>query len=237
MAQSCREGADSPLTSADRQTNGEFVMTRIPHSQQSSANPSGYASPQQAGEPSAISADSALRLVYRKHMPFLVGYLTRFLNGDRDRAEDVIQETFIRAWRHPEVRNAEGVWNWPWLFTVARNIAVDHIRASHARPRELPDEWIEATAQSEDDVDRLIDVWGVRAAVAELPVRLRTVLVLVYFQGFSVAEAAGVLGVPPGTVKSRTYYAIRALRDVFRARGFDLGTPPTTGPESPSADD
>jgi RNA polymerase sigma-70 factor (ECF subfamily) len=183
------------------------------------------------GHPSSIGGrdvhtdDAALRHLYRLHAPVLLSYLMRLTSGDRHRAEDIVQETLLRAWNHPEARSADGQWSRAWLFTVARRIAIDQLRAAQARPLELSDERIEGI-RVEDDIDRLLDAREVRAALADLPERLRTALVAIYFQERSIAEAAELLDVPLGTVKSRTFYALRALREALVARGFTLGPPP-----------
>lgn len=173
----------------------------------------------------AYTDDGALRHLYQLHAPVLLSYLIRLTNGDRHRAEDIVQETLVRAWSHPEAQSADGQWSRAWLFTVARRIAIDHLRATQARPTELSDERIESFSQVDDDIDRMLDAREVRAALAALPERLRSALVAVYFQQRSTAEAAELLDVPPGTVKSRTFYALRALREQLIARGFDLGPP------------
>ncbi|GAB3806265.1 sigma-70 family RNA polymerase sigma factor [Micromonospora zhanjiangensis] len=164
--------------------------------------------------------DQALRHLHERYAPALLYYLLRLTNGDQHRAEDIVQETLIRAWNHPEARSDGGQWSKPWLFTVARRIAIDHVRAVQSRPPEHPDERIDAYAGRDDAIDRLLDAREVRAALRAMPERLRTVLVAVYFQECSTAEAADLLDVPPGTVKSRTYYALKALREALEARGF-----------------
>jgi RNA polymerase sigma-70 factor (ECF subfamily) len=169
--------------------------------------------------------EQALRDLYDAHRPVLLSYLMRLTNGDRQRAEDIVQEALVRAWRHPEARKADGGWSRAWLFTVARRIAIDHVRAIQARPPEVPDERMETFSGPSDEVDRLLDAREVRAALAALPERLRTAVVAIYFQQYSVAEAAELLGVPPGTVKSRTFYGLRALREELVARDFLFGPP------------
>ncbi|MGC4806692.1 sigma-70 family RNA polymerase sigma factor [Micromonospora sp. DT233] len=167
--------------------------------------------------------DGALRHLYQSHAPVLLSYLLRLTNGDRHRAEDIVQETLLRAWKHPEAQSADGRWSRAWLFTVARRIAIDQVRAAQARPAETSDERMESFSRSDDEIDRLLDAREVRAALAALPERLRTALVAVYFQEYSIAEAAQALDVPPGTVKSRTFYALRALREQLIERGFTPG--------------
>jgi RNA polymerase sigma-70 factor, ECF subfamily len=151
-----------------------------------------------------------IRALYEQHARPLLGYALRLTNGDRQRAEDVVQETMLRAWRHPEAieRSPETVR--PWLFTVARHIAVDAYRARRARPQEAGPDGLEIIAV-DDDVDRALE--------AGLSLDHRRVLIETYYRGRSVAEAATELGVPAGTVKSRTYYALRALRLILEERG------------------
>jgi RNA polymerase sigma-70 factor (ECF subfamily) len=172
------------------------------------------------GVPASPAPDRALRELSEMHGPVLFSFLIRLTRGDPHKAEDILQETLIRAWRHPEARGPDGLWSRPWLFTVARRIAIDHLRASQVRPTELSDERLYERALADDGIERLVDAGEVRAALRSLPDRLRQVLIEVYFRERSVAEAAAVLNVPPGTVKSRTFYALAALRDALLERGF-----------------
>jgi RNA polymerase sigma-70 factor, ECF subfamily len=162
--------------------------------------------------------EAFITVLYEQHARPLLGYAMRLTSGDRQRAEDVVQETLLRAWRHPATfeRNPDAVR--PWLFTVARHIAVDAYRARRARPPEAGPEGLEIIAV-DDDVDRALEAWQVTDAIASLSLDHRRVLIETYYRGRSVAEAAAELGVPAGTVKSRTYYALRALRLVLEERG------------------
>jgi RNA polymerase sigma-70 factor (ECF subfamily) len=164
--------------------------------------------------------DEALRHLYQVHASDLLPYLIRLSGGDRHRAEDILQETLVRAWSHPEARGPDGRWTRAWLFTVARRIAIDHLRVIRARPTELPAERIEAYGVGGDEIERVLDAAEVRAALASLPERFRHTLIEIYFREHSIAEAARNLAVPPGTVKSRTFYALQALREALAARGF-----------------
>lgn len=168
----------------------------------------------------ARASGASLRELYEEHGSVLLTYLISMTRGDRHRAEDILQETLMRAWRHPEARSPSGEWSRSWLYTVAKRIAIDHMRASMTRPTELGDERLEERPQTEDPFDQLVDQDAVRAAIAALPERFRDVLVEVYFRDRSVAEAAHLLGIPPGTVKSRTFYALRALQEELVQRGF-----------------
>ncbi len=165
---------------------------------------------------SEATDEAFIRALYDQHARPLLSYALRLTGGDRQRAEDVVQETFLRAWRHPIERTPESVR--PWLFTVARNIAVDAFRARKARPPEAGPDGLDLVAV-DDEVDRALEAWQVTDALSSLSADHRQVLVETYYRGRSVAEAAAVLGVPPGTVKSRTYYALRALKLVLEERG------------------
>ncbi|WP_194894848.1 sigma-70 family RNA polymerase sigma factor [Catenulispora pinisilvae] len=172
------------------------------------------------------SADAErLKSLYADHAGPLLGYVLKLTDGDRGRAEDVVQETFLRAWQHAEAFAPERGSPRAWLCTVARNIVVDQARARRSRPREVGGEDGLAIAAArdaavQDDQDRILLGWEVAEAMATLSPDHRAVLRETYFKGLSVAEAAEVLGVPPGTVKSRTYYALRALRTAFEERGI-----------------
>jgi RNA polymerase sigma-70 factor, ECF subfamily len=168
-----------------------------------------------------IDADEALvRSLYEEHGRALLAYATR-LTGDRAAAEDVVQETLVRAWKHPEVLvNGKGSVR-GWLLTVARNIITDRARARAARPVEVAES--PATPPIErDHADSVVDSMVVMAALEQLSGHHRDVLVELYFRGRSVTEAADVLGIPPGTVKSRSHHALRALREVFAAPRAEL---------------
>ncbi|ASU84012.1 RNA polymerase [Nocardiopsis gilva YIM 90087] len=161
------------------------------------------------------SDEALIRTLYEEHGRALLAYATR-LTGDRAAAEDVVQETLIRAWRHSEALVSGKGSVRGWLLTVARNIITDRIRAREARPKEVAETPISAVES--DHADSVVDSMVVMEALDQLSGDHRDVLVEVYFRDRSVGEAAKVLGVPPGTVKSRSHYALRALRDMFRSR-------------------
>src|SRR4051812_27800841 len=81
--------------------------------------------------------EELLRVLWEDHGGPLLAYATRLTDGDRQRAEDIVQETMLRAWRHPEALTEERGSPRPWLCTVARNLAVDAHRARRARPGEV----------------------------------------------------------------------------------------------------
>ncbi|MET9699746.1 sigma-70 family RNA polymerase sigma factor [Streptomyces sp. NPDC006529] len=164
------------------------------------------------------STDEALiRAVYEEHGHALLAYATR-LTGDRAAAEDVVQETVIRAWRHAEVLvNGKGSVR-GWLLTVARNIITDRYRAKAARPPEVSGS-AAAPPVEQDHADSVVDSMTVLGALDRLTPEHREVIKELYYRQLSVTEAADVLGIPAGTVKSRSHYALKALREAFRDGG------------------
>jgi RNA polymerase sigma-70 factor, ECF subfamily len=162
--------------------------------------------------------DAALRLIYEQHAAPLLSYALRLTGGDRGRSEDIVQETLLRAWRHPEALDSERGPVRSWLFTVARNVAVDAHRARKARPQEVGDEAL-AVVPAVDEIEQALDSWLIADAMSALSADHRAVIIETYYRGRSVTDAAAALGVPPGTVKSRTHYALRALKLALEEMG------------------
>ncbi len=102
---------------------------------------------------------------------------------------------------------------------MARNLLTDAYRAEQSRPVLVTDDKSLESAPAPDDLDRAVEAWLVAAALARLSSEHREVLVHAHWMGRSVAETAELLDVPPGTVKSRTYYAVRALKLVLDEMG------------------
>ncbi|MFI8828934.1 sigma-70 family RNA polymerase sigma factor [Streptomyces sp. NPDC053431] len=158
--------------------------------------------------------------LHRLHASALLRALLRLTSGDRGKAEDMLQETFLRAWQNPQALTRGPEHGRPWLFTVARRIAIDHHRALSARVKELGDETPEDRATPDDPYEEVVIAHAVDDALAELPERHREVLVELHLNDRSTLDAAAVLGIPPGTVKSRNFYALRALRPVLERHGL-----------------
>lgn len=157
--------------------------------------------------------EALIRALYEEHGRALLAYAQR-LTGDRSAAEDVVQETLIRAWKNPDsLVNGKGSVR-GWLLTVARNIITDRYRAKAARPTEVAESPGKPPVEK-DHADAVVDSMLVMEALDRLSPDHRDVLREIYFQGRSVAEAAKALGVPPGTVKSRSHYALKALREMY----------------------
>jgi RNA polymerase sigma-70 factor (ECF subfamily) len=163
----------------------------------------------------AESGADLMRTLHDEHAAALWWFVLGLTGGDRGRAEDVVQETLLRAWRHPELMQPDGdghqnVSVRSWLFTVARNIVVDQWRAGRRRPEALMDSVPERLEP--DRTDDALRSMLVREALRRLTPDHRAVLLECYFRGSSASQAASRLGIPLGTVKSRTHYALHALR-------------------------
>jgi RNA polymerase sigma-70 factor, ECF subfamily len=152
-------------------------------------------------------------VLYAEHAAALLAYAQRLLGGDRYKAEDVVQETFLRAWRNAGRLN--GASARPWLFTVARRIVIDGHRRRYAAPTAERG----AAPPAADELEQALLSWDVTEAFRTLSDEHRAVLLEVHYRDRTVAETARVLGIPEGTVKSRTYYALHALRLALEERG------------------
>lgn len=140
--------------------------------------------------------------------------------GDRGAADEIVQDTFFRAWRAADRFDPDRGDVRTWLFAIARNLVVDHHRRRGARPSiPVPEERLDGPGDSGLDVDRVVERWQIADALEQLSPAHRDAIVELHLRGSSVAEAADRLGVPSGTVKSRVYYGLRALRLVLEETG------------------
>jgi RNA polymerase sigma-70 factor, ECF subfamily len=161
--------------------------------------------------------EEMLRGLHDEHASALLVFIGRLVNGDRALAEDLTQETLLRAWRHARDLPPHAVR--PWLFTTARRLVIDTYRARSARPAETSTANTEAIAVSADEIDTALDAALVMDALRSLTPAHREVLVDSYYRGRTAAEVAAERGLPAGTVRSRMFYALRALRLALQERG------------------
>lgn len=162
--------------------------------------------------------EANLRALYDQHAPVLLAYALRLTSGDCARAEDIVQETLVRAWKNLDRLDESAGPVRPWLFTVAQRLAIDAHRLRQARPPEVGATAL-AAVPGLDEIEPALDRIVIVDALDSLSREHRAVIVETYYRGRSVAEAARVLGVPEGTVKSRCYYALRALKLALAERG------------------
>ena len=137
------------------------------------------------------------------------------LLSDRGLAEELVQETFVRVWRNAGRFDPARGSPATFIFTIARRLAIDLWRRPSSRPIE-----IDPPLPSEDHVDRLVVGLGVRDALDSLTEPHRQVLELSYRDHLKQGEIAEKLGIPLGTVKTRTYHALRSLRSALEERGI-----------------
>jgi RNA polymerase sigma-70 factor, ECF subfamily len=164
-------------------------------------------------DPDAVS----MQVLYDEHAGALWRYAVR-LTGDGARAEDVVQETLLRAWQHPEVVDDSERPVRAWLFTVARNMIIDERRSSRFRNEVSPLNGAPERA-APDEVNAALDRLLIGDAVAQLSADHRAVIRRSYYLGWTTAQIADDLQIAEGTVKSRLHYAVRALRLTLQEMG------------------
>jgi RNA polymerase sigma-70 factor (ECF subfamily) len=158
-------------------------------------------------------AEADFRAVVEEHAPAVQAYLRRKV-GDSGRAEDLTQEVFLRAWRHADRFDATRDLR-SWLIAIARNLVIDSYRADAARPRAAAGDEVLVGLAAPDELDDAVGAWAMADALRRLTPAHRDVLLCLYYRRWSLAETAEHLGVALGTVKSRSTYALRALRLVL----------------------
>lgn len=205
----------------------------------------------------AAGSEDALATLYDRHVQSLYAAVRRFVD-DRQLAEEVVQETFLTLWNRAETFDPASGSLGAWLHAIARNRAVDRLRAAGRRPRlvslaPVADGDDPELAQLEraalagravgvsdppEDPAAAIDTVelraAVRAALDEMPETERQVLLLAYRDGLTQSEIADRLGWPLGTVKTRTRRALRRMRAVLAVALGDerLGEAPVPAGES-----
>lgn len=165
----------------------------------------------------AAPEEALMKALYDEHAAALWRFAVR-LTGDRARAEDVVQETLLRAWQHPEVigdgvRSARA-----WLFTVARNMIIDQSRSARLR-NEVGSLDTAPEQAGPDEINSALDRMLIAEAMAQLSAEHRAVVARSYYRGWTTAAIAADLGIAEGTVKSRLHYALRALRLTLQEMG------------------
>jgi RNA polymerase sigma-70 factor (ECF subfamily) len=166
--------------------------------------------------PGALTRERDVREAYAAHAAELYGLAMRSL-GDAGLAEEAVQETFLRAWRAGERFDPQIGSLRTWLFAILRNVVIDLGRARALRPGVSEG----GTEPSVEPLEEALLAWQVEEAMRRIGEQHRQVLVETYYRGRPYAEVAEDLGVPIGTVKSRVYYGLRALRVVLEEMGYE----------------
>jgi RNA polymerase sigma-70 factor (ECF subfamily) len=167
--------------------------------------------------------DDAEALAVRLHAEHADALFTWALGRTPDRrdAEELVAETIVRAWKRHEQFDSDRGSERAWIFGIGRNALIDMYRSSQRRLRLVTNEGgVESSI--DDGIDAFAEVSLVRDAMAGLSEEHRTVVVEAYFEGLNTREISERYGVPPGTVKSRMYYAMRSLRASLEEKGVLL---------------
>lgn len=180
-----------------------------------------------------LRRDDHLETAYRRHGPELHRFALRQLR-DHGAAGDVVQEVFVRAWRHAERYDAEVASLRVWLFSIARNVVVDHVRRARSRPvDQSPTAPADMPEHGGDGLlgrggrrayfsDDLATAWLVEEALTRLAPEHRAAVVETYLRGRPYGEVAVEQGVPVGTVRSRVFYGLKRLRRIMDEMGVQL---------------
>jgi RNA polymerase sigma-70 factor, ECF subfamily len=166
-----------------------------------------------------LANDDGVRAVYAAHGPELYRFALRSL-GDRGLAEEAVQEAFVRAWQAADrFDDALGSLR-TWLFAILRNVVIDLSRARAVRPTLAPDGATDETRALDDEFEQILIAWQVEEALQMLSAEHRSALVEVHYKGRAYQDVARELGIPTGTVKSRVYYALKAMRLTLEELGW-----------------
>jgi RNA polymerase sigma-70 factor (ECF subfamily) len=172
-----------------------------------------------AGTRAALATEDGVRAVYAAHGAELFRFALRSLN-DRGLAEEAVQETFVRAWQAADRFDDNLGSLRTWLFAIIRNVVIDLSRARAVRPALAPPDSETEVIDLTDDVDRVLGAWQVEEALRMVSDEHRRALVEIHYRGRSYGEVATELRVPVGTVKSRVFYALKAMRLALEELGW-----------------
>jgi RNA polymerase sigma-70 factor (ECF subfamily) len=164
-----------------------------------------------------LTRERDVREAYAAHATELYGFAMRSL-ADPGLAEEAVQETFLRAWRAGDRFDPQLGSLRTWLFAILRNVVIDLGRARSTRPR-VAEGGVEPSVEPFDEA---LLAWQVEEALRRISDEHRRVLIETFYRGRPYAEVAKELGVPEGTVKSRVYYGLRALRVALEEIGYEI---------------
>lgn len=171
-----------------------------------------------------LTSEEALRAAYAAHGAELYRFALRQLD-DEGAAQEIVQEVFLRAWRRADSYDPEVASLRVWLFAIARNLVIDEARRIAVRPwrRSLSgDPTEQAPVPLVPGADQsVVDTWVVEEAMRRIRPEHRAAIVATYLLGRPHADVAAELGVPVGTVRSRVFYGLKALRLAMDEMGVE----------------
>jgi RNA polymerase sigma-70 factor, ECF subfamily len=193
------------------------------HDPSSTSEPSGSASVDLGSsirqpERSGVSVATDVAGFYDAHGAELYRFSYRMLQ-DRHRAEEAVQDTFVRAWKHSEKWNEALGSQRTWLFSIAHNVCIDAIRARSSRPA-LAHPAMENTETTEPSLESAMDSWLVEEALRRIREDQRTAIVETYLKGKTYSEVAAATGANEATLRSRVFYGLKALRLALEELGW-----------------
>ncbi|MGI8764424.1 MAG: sigma-70 family RNA polymerase sigma factor [Ilumatobacteraceae bacterium] len=168
-----------------------------------------------------LGSEEAIRALYRAHGPELYRFVVRQIH-DESRAADVVQEVFLRTWRaagrfDPEIASVR-----VWLFAIARNATIDESRRRAARPLQMvPPDDLDQNESTPSGHDAVMNTWLVEEALRRIGEPHRVAVVETYLRGRPYEDVAGELGVPVGTLRTRVFYGLKALRLAMDEMGVE----------------
>ena len=161
-------------------------------------------------------SQKAYAVLYDNYAAALLGILCRMVN-DTDEAENLLQDTFVKVWNNIDSYNANRGRLFTWLLQIARNTALSHLRSQKIRPRITTQTITDGLPAEQSTITQAINVnhIGMNDTVSRLDPKLRQMIDLIYFGGYTQQNVADDLNMPLGTVKTRTRMALQQLRAIF----------------------
>ncbi|MFF2028960.1 sigma-70 family RNA polymerase sigma factor [Arthrobacter sp. NPDC058192] len=160
--------------------------------------------------------EDVVAAIYRDHGAALKRFVLSASRGDPHLADDVVQETVLRVWQQaPQITGSLR----SYLFRTARNVMIDNYRKAQRRPQEAGGRDVPDQADAAGHIDDLLNKVLMEEALLRLSAEHREVLVALHYRRHTVQEASAHLKIPAGTVKSRAFYAVRALRTILDEMG------------------
>ncbi len=165
------------------------------------------------------SSETVLTGIYTDHSRAVLGFVTASI-GDRAVAEEITQEVFLRAWLHADRYDPARGSARTWLYSIARNLVIDTVRARAVRPQ-AADVDPSDTSSTVNELDRLELRLILVEALRRLTPEHRDVVARIAIRGGDLRSTADELGIPVGTVKSRLFYGLAQLRLAFTELGLE----------------